>query len=101
MPDDPKLTPGPAKVVRLRGRKWQETRKFILTHEPLCRMCAAVGKRTKAYQIDHVTPLSEGGTNEPDNLQPLCIPCHVAKTSKRYGYDVNGFPLDPNHHWNK
>lgn len=31
--------------------------------------------------VDHITPLSEGGTNDAGNLQALCGPCHRLKTS--------------------
>ena len=33
-----------------------------------------------ATQVDHIIELAIGGTNTLDNLQPLCKPCHTAKT---------------------
>jgi len=33
-----------------------------------------------ATQVDHIIELAIGGTNTLDNLQPLCRPCHTAKT---------------------
>ena len=30
--------------------------------------------------MDHIRPLAHGGTNEPDNSQPLCRDCHAKKT---------------------
>lgn len=35
---------------------------------------------TPATDVDHVTPLRRGGTNDPANLQALCHPCHSRKT---------------------
>jgi len=32
-------------------------------------------------QIDHKVPLEQGGSNDDDNLQPLCNDCHQAKTA--------------------
>jgi len=32
-------------------------------------------------QLDHIKPLSQGGTNDPSNLQALCACCHAAKTA--------------------
>ena len=34
------------------------------------------------YDIDHVKPLSEGGTNETSNLQALCLMCHRVKSNR-------------------
>jgi 5-methylcytosine-specific restriction protein A len=43
--------------------------------------CASCKKEIKkAFDIDHIIPLAEGGTNEPENLQVLCKPCHFEKT---------------------
>jgi 5-methylcytosine-specific restriction protein A len=33
-------------------------------------------------QVDHTKPLADGGTDTPDNVQPLCTPCHKAKTAR-------------------
>jgi hypothetical protein len=40
-----------------------------------CNYCGEV-----ATQVDHIIELAIGGTNTLDNLQPLCKPCHTAKT---------------------
>ena len=45
-----------------------------------CRACEHL--LTSTYQIDHIIPLWEGGTNEEENLQPLCAECHAQKTQK-------------------
>lgn len=45
----------------------------------LCRKCKAV---TTNLQIDHVIPISKGGTNELDNLQLLCPPCNLTKSDR-------------------
>jgi 5-methylcytosine-specific restriction endonuclease McrA len=31
-------------------------------------------------ELDHIVPLSEGGTDHPSNLQVLCACCHAAKS---------------------
>lgn len=35
-----------------------------------------------ALTPDHVVPLSRGGTNYIDNIQPLCGPCNSQKHAK-------------------
>jgi 5-methylcytosine-specific restriction protein A len=44
-----------------------------------------MGRVTVATEVDHVLPRSEGGTDDQANLQPICHPCHVAKTVARTG----------------
>jgi hypothetical protein len=36
------------------------------------------------FDIDHIIPLANGGTNKADNLQPLCKPCHGDKCSDEH-----------------
>ncbi len=34
------------------------------------------------YEIDHIIPLSEGGSNDTSNLQALCLMCHRVKSNR-------------------
>lgn len=65
-----------------RGYGWQhqKARARLLREEPLCRECRKVGRVTAARIADHVKPLAQGGSREPENLQPLCTACHREKT---------------------
>jgi hypothetical protein len=36
----------------------------------------------KATEVDHIIELANGGTDDVDNLQPLCSACHKAKTAQ-------------------
>ena len=50
-----------------------------------CARCGLrFGPRPEAggFHVDHVTPLSRGGSDWPRNLQLLCAPCNLAKGSK-------------------
>lgn len=44
--------------------------------------CALCGKpiRFADFTIDHKVPLSKGGTNDFDNLQPACYKCNNMKS---------------------
>jgi len=64
---------------------WRRLRRMVLNREPLCRECLKEGRLTPATEVDHIVPLSQGGTNDLENLQPLCHSCHSRKTAKEDG----------------
>ena len=66
-------------------RNWQRLRKLVLHSEPLCRECKRPGRHTPATEVDHIVPLAAGGTNDFENLQPLCHECHSRKTATENG----------------
>lgn len=37
-----------------------------------------------SYTIDHIRPISRGGTNWPRNIQLLCLSCNCRKNNKTY-----------------
>ena len=43
--------------------------------------CAHCGSEGKLH-VDHILPLSRGGSNELENLQMLCAPCNQSKHTK-------------------
>ncbi|AZB50551.1 hypothetical protein [Synechococcus phage S-H1] len=44
-----------------------------------CQMCGATAKDGATLEIDHIHPVSKGGSNEPSNLQVLCRDCNAGK----------------------
>lgn len=46
------------------------------------RKCYWCGKRLDKYEVDHIVPLSRGGSNEPSNLVIACPPCNNSKHNK-------------------
>ncbi|MFJ2455608.1 HNH endonuclease [Pseudomonas protegens] len=96
------------RVVSLKSAAWQRLRAQVLAEQPLCEHCYDDGKVTPATDVDHID--NNGDNNARDNLASLCHSCHSIKTHaemhgrkrrKAWGCDVNGFPLDPDHHWNR
>ena len=45
-----------------------------------CQMCGATAKDGATLEIDHITPVAKGGTNDVDNLQVLCRDCNAGKS---------------------
>ncbi len=38
--------------------------------------------RQSLWELDHIVPLIDGGDHSDENLQTLCTPCHVEKTTR-------------------
>lgn len=48
--------------------------------------CLCCGRTDLQLTIDHIVPLSKGGKNLVDNVQPLCMPCNSKKGTKIIDY---------------
>jgi 5-methylcytosine-specific restriction protein A len=60
-------------------RKQQNRRRRVLERDGhTCLRCGT----TAALTLDHVIPVSMGGTNAPGNLQTLCEPCNQWKANR-------------------
>lgn len=46
----------------------------------MCRICGTRDIVTAATIVDHIVPLSQGGSDERSNKQGLCEPCHDEKS---------------------
>lgn len=64
------------KIVSPYNGEWKRLRLLKLRQEPLCRLCLSVGRTVPATVVDHILPITDGGTNATENLQPLCKRCH-------------------------
>lgn len=47
-----------------------------------CAICRGEIGGDVRFHVDHVIPLSRGGSNWPENLQLLCVPCNLSKADK-------------------
>ncbi len=71
----------------------------------LCRMCLERENRpTQATECDHIIPKSAGGSDDVENLQPICRACHKRKTAReaaearghqpRQAIGLDGWPIE-------
>ena len=92
------------RTLALNGLAWRKLRALVLRERPLCEACFKRGRVTPATDVDHSD--NDPTNNERSNLASLCHSCHSRKTQAdmgkqiKHGWDINGMPLDPNHHWN-
>lgn len=63
-------------------KAWRKLRDEVLAAKGcVCTYCGSDSSIT----VDHVVPLSKGGTNEIDNLTPACKPCNSSKRDRLLG----------------
>ena len=64
---------------RVKRNVSESKKKFVASNQQW--KCASCNELLDAtYEIDHITPLYKGGTNEVSNLKALCRNCHGKKT---------------------
>ena len=62
----------------LQNKAWFRLRAQILERDNyVCWMCKGT-----ATLVDHLTPVSQGGTSNPDNLAAACKPCNDRKNNR-------------------
>lgn len=85
------------KHVRIRSHKkrcaggtftieeWEKVKVLYRYACPSCKLCEPEIKLT----IDHIKPVSLGGLNNSDNIQPLCQSCNSRKGAREIRYEFN------------
>ena len=70
-----------AQSARANGgtRLWSKIRLRILIRDGYC--CQYCGSED-ATTVDHVLPISKGGTDDPDNLVAACTRCNYSKGNR-------------------
>jgi 5-methylcytosine-specific restriction endonuclease McrA len=60
---------------------YEEQMKLLARDELRCKRCGAEPPQVKLH-IDHVIPVSRGGSNKSENLQFLCATCNLRKSNQ-------------------
>ena len=68
------------------GRTWREIRTVFLSSNPLCVWCEQDGRLTPSTVAHHKVKLSDGGTNDWDNMTALCKKCHSRLHAEQRDY---------------
>lgn len=103
----PKWANQPSRHARGYDSRWVKLRLTILERDGyLCQTCLRKGRPTPLcvkphdHAVDHIKPKAQGGTDDPDNLESLCAPCHDAKTVVDSGGTIpkaiglDGWPIE-------
>jgi 5-methylcytosine-specific restriction endonuclease McrA len=64
----------------------QDIAQILKNQNFLCNSCSVF---LESYHVDHIIPLSRGGSNWPSNLQCLCPTCNLRKGAKTMGEWLN------------
>jgi 5-methylcytosine-specific restriction enzyme A len=68
------------------GRPWRRLRIAILERDNYlcqCDGCTRLGLVRVANEVDHIIPLSRGGTDDETNLRAINSECHKKKQQKK------------------
>lgn len=72
-----------ARITNADGNHTAEDTEAILKRQKFkCAECGVSVKKKEDRHVDHIIPLSKGGTNWPRNLQILCCDCNLHKAAK-------------------
>lgn len=67
---------------KLKAKEWAEVK---AKYDNKCLRCGKQEPEIK-LTVDHVLPLAKGGTNDKDNVQPLCKSCNSRKHTNHIDY---------------
>jgi 5-methylcytosine-specific restriction protein A len=65
------------------SKRWRGLRLKHIKKNPLCTICSTKNITTAAQCVDHIIPITAGGSpTDLKNLQSLCNPCHNTKSGR-------------------
>lgn len=76
------VRPKPPWKAERKSIEWSfETRRRLFKLKQHCHWCG-IRLRLDTASVDHIIPISRGGTNLDDNLTLTCRPCNMAKADR-------------------
>ena len=75
----------------------QRRARLFLLLGPNCAVCTVKIRPGMDWDLDHILALENGGKDEDENLQVLCIHCHEQKTSDDHGLAGHGRRMATKH----
>ncbi len=78
--------------------EWKERRQEILKRDDFeCQVC---GDDSDGLHVHHITPVSEGGSDDHENLKTLCPSCHMKAHTDATIFVEDGRVLkEPEYDW--
>lgn len=64
--------------------------RIFAANDGRCHVCGRQLGPSDDYDIDHKHALCRGGTDDDDNLAPICSGCHIIKTGDDLGESAKG-----------
>jgi hypothetical protein len=73
----------PVRLYYTNIKLWHRIRSDIFLRDN--HTCTYCGVRGGTLEVDHIKPVSKGGTNDYENLTTACMPCNRSKRDKTVG----------------
>ena len=65
------------------SKRWRSLRNYFIQKNPVCSACKREGKVVGAQVVDHIKPITQGGSPvDQKNLQSLCNHHHAQKSGR-------------------
>lgn len=93
------LHPEMVKVVQMKRRAQKNKCQGSFTYQEWIELCQKYGNKCircgneVKLTVDHVVPLSKGGSNDINNIQPLCKHCNCKKHTKTIDYRPESYGI--------